>query len=603
MSMKLIRVFTAVICTSVLVACGGGSDTASVPRTTAVVTPTKKATTVTGGNAVVIHMYQALYGMAPSNALLVDYAFQANNDASTFVKNLTDRFASTSHADLAKLVLDNLGVTPTTVPAINAKGESEYSLLLDAVKQLFGAYPTMRGQVILNMTNLLAALESDVTYGAAAVAYNGQAQSNIGYSSNDANTSSALSSSQEVACTYVKPATITYPSEYNGTSPIPTPIGKLPATLTRIVGLKDYYPTYRGLDQIPKTSECSNYILYARNLYIEDLKRLQQLNVDETWIYNYGQWNDITTPIWYVDKVNYSIKESEVKFVVDEARKRNIKVNLTWQFTNNDMAGHSISMFDAVFSMSLLKQMLDSFHIQIVNQARYANQIGVAGISVDWSGIGMGNIKSDSGLRELYVTEMVNIIRDIRGVFSGTLYYGGASWDAIIDPRIVAKVDRLVLQLSTWVPPDHSPTVEEAKGGYIYYLSKLKSDYDKQMNGAAVDIPVAFEVKVQSTRTFLSTGWIEDGGCSSNMDSTCYQRGVVIDFSMQAIGVEALFEALASQISFSNVSSINFETTYWHTDDLVPTSYGNGTDWDFPNISQSFRNKPAEGIVKYWFGR
>lgn len=171
----------------ILASCGGGKEPVASPlaqkvKATAPL-PVKKATTVAGANAVVIQMYQALYGMAPSNARFLDYATQANNDASLFAKNLTDRFAATSHADLAKLVLDNLGIMATTVPAINAKGEGEYGLLLDAVKQLFAVYPTMRGQVILNMTNLLAGLETDVTYGNAAAAYNSQISANYSYSS------------------------------------------------------------------------------------------------------------------------------------------------------------------------------------------------------------------------------------------------------------------------------------------------------------------------------------------------------------------------------------------------------------------------------------
>ena len=170
-----------------IAACGGGTEPIASPPTPSikanVPAPAKKASTVTGGSGVAIHMYQALYGMAPSNALLVDYAFQSDTDAPTFAKNLTDRFAATSHADLAKLVLDNLGVTPATVPAVNGKGESEYALLLDAMTQIFGVYPTMRGQVLLNLTNLFAGLEGDATYGAAAISYNDQASSNLAYSS------------------------------------------------------------------------------------------------------------------------------------------------------------------------------------------------------------------------------------------------------------------------------------------------------------------------------------------------------------------------------------------------------------------------------------
>jgi chitinase len=71
---------------------------------------------------------------------------------------------------------------------VNAQGQSEYSLLLDALGQLFAFYGTdARGQIILNATNLLAGLESDTTYGATAVTYNNQASVNFSYSSNSAN--------------------------------------------------------------------------------------------------------------------------------------------------------------------------------------------------------------------------------------------------------------------------------------------------------------------------------------------------------------------------------------------------------------------------------
>lgn len=174
-----------------LVACGGGDlqdPVASVGVPHAVI----KAGKPTGAGAIAVHMYQALYGKAPSYAMMTDYTAQATSDASAFARNLSAAFVSTSNAALGKLVLDNLGVTATTVKAVNSKGESEYALLLAAVEQIFDAYPTMRGQVILNMTNLLDGLEADATYGGAAVAYNNQAAANSTYATNSANTSSAV---------------------------------------------------------------------------------------------------------------------------------------------------------------------------------------------------------------------------------------------------------------------------------------------------------------------------------------------------------------------------------------------------------------------------
>lgn len=166
----------------VISACGGANE-----PSTLIPTPVKHAATVTGTSGIVVHVYQALYGMAPSNAMLISYTAQATTDASAFAQTLESNFRNTSHAVLAKQVLDNLGVTATTVPAINATGQSEYALLLDAVTQIFSAFPTMREQVILNMTNLLEGLESDATYGPAAVAYNTQAAANFAYSADSVN--------------------------------------------------------------------------------------------------------------------------------------------------------------------------------------------------------------------------------------------------------------------------------------------------------------------------------------------------------------------------------------------------------------------------------
>lgn len=185
------KLFAIALLSLVLVACGGG-DVHDPVAPAGVPSPTAKAAKLSGGAGVAVHMYQALYGKAPSYALMADYSAQATSNASAFAINLTSAFASTSHAALAKLVLDNLGVTATTVKAVNSKGESEYTLLLDAVQQLFGVYPTLRGQVILNMTNLLADLEADATYGAAAIAYNNQAAANQTYALNVANTSPSV---------------------------------------------------------------------------------------------------------------------------------------------------------------------------------------------------------------------------------------------------------------------------------------------------------------------------------------------------------------------------------------------------------------------------
>lgn len=137
-----------------------------------------------GNSAVATHLYQAFYGQAPSNALYNAYIADIEaNGQSKFAESMAGNFKNTTDAALALQVLNNLGITTTTVTATG-----EYDKLLQALTDAFAAYPTMRGQVLLNATNLFANLESDATYGAAATTYNKQALANFTYANNSANT-------------------------------------------------------------------------------------------------------------------------------------------------------------------------------------------------------------------------------------------------------------------------------------------------------------------------------------------------------------------------------------------------------------------------------
>ena len=174
----------SIILALMLAACGGGNDSQVEISKTIDPRPTANAVTVFGGSGVAIHLYQALYGMAPSNALLIDYTAQANTNQSTFIRALTANFDNMSASALSSLVLDNLGVTASTVTnTAPAGGLSSYALLLEAVNQIFDVYPKeARGQIILNLCNLLAGLEGDATYGNTATSFNNQSRLNFAYS-------------------------------------------------------------------------------------------------------------------------------------------------------------------------------------------------------------------------------------------------------------------------------------------------------------------------------------------------------------------------------------------------------------------------------------
>ena len=151
---------------------------------------------LSGASAVAIQVYQALYGRAPSNSLLQSYTAQASPNAqqtsaaaaSAFANDLASGFQTTTSAALAKQVLDNVNITAATVTA-----PGSYTTLLSALEQAFTGFgPAARGQIILNLTNLLAKLEGDATYGVAATGFNNQAYADFTYASVGTNTSPSV---------------------------------------------------------------------------------------------------------------------------------------------------------------------------------------------------------------------------------------------------------------------------------------------------------------------------------------------------------------------------------------------------------------------------
>ena len=103
-----------------------------------------------------------------------------------------------------------------------------------------------------------------------------------------------------------------------------------------------------------------------------------------------------------------------------------------------------------------------------------------------------------------------------------------------------------------------------------------------------------FRLFAQSHRNYYLDGWVEDGFCVPNPSDCPHstQAGLAVDFSVQAIGHEALLEALTAQSKFP-VAAV--DTTAWFYTDVILGE----SAW--PITSQSDRDKPAEVIDYLWF--
>jgi hypothetical protein len=422
---------------------------------------------------------------------------------------------------------------------------------------------------------------------------------------------------EQIACSNSVPShiygDITYPSSYNGNFPIPKPNQTLPANVIRSVGFKDYWPGFAGT---PVNSPCKNTILYARNTYIETLNRLQLLGANQVWIYNYGAWDDINKDVWTMNS-NWQIPESEVIFIVQEAAKRNIKVYQHWQFASYDMLGNHVPNYGAYGAApspewdSLVIKIMNSWHNVIKQQAIFAEKIGIAGISADWQAFYIPNLQTQCSpstgcvqgkYREYYLNQISTIIDDIRTVYHGKIVYGANNgW--ILNPTVLSKIDALILDVCNY----NINTDDDYYNFSVPYLkNKMSSWINSQIEYGDVKfiknskVPVIWQVGLVLSKD-MSPGsdrsWSEDGFCVNN----CIQLNYKPDFSIQAVTIEAQLEVVKEQ-TFFTTQTVNVEN-YWHTDDITNTYWGGTVQYEFPNLSPSIRNKPAEAIVKYWFGR
>jgi hypothetical protein len=389
----------------------------------------------------------------------------------------------------------------------------------------------------------------------------------------------------------------TVPQSYYGTNSIPTPLSKFDNTILRGIGLKDYHPRFNLANTNCTQDE------HSRLLYQKTLDRLQLLNVDYVEVYQYGPVVDFNATTWVVDKSTWQIPESELIWFIKEANSRNIKVNIIWQLWPTDSKGNTINSSYDMSEAEMLK-VLRGWHNIIVDLAKFGGSNGLNILTVHWNAF---HFPVTNKYKESATLEFLSIINDVRQHFNGKLFMGASP--VFFDKRIVEKVDGIIIPLT--------PSNWSRNDDINISVSLLKSRYLDNILGKALElsmatgldlksIPVIWDFNIQSRDKALSEGWVEDGFCikeggdgapvSWGNPECNKQMNYITDFSIQALAIEGAFQAIKEQ-TLIKTYGINFSTSYWHTDTLVPGQEG------FPNLSQSIRGKPAENVVKHWFSK
>ncbi|WP_185817508.1 hypothetical protein [Shewanella atlantica] len=407
----------------------------------------------------------------------------------------------------------------------------------------------------------------------------------------------------------VNPHSADYPDSYNGKFSIPSPRGELSSHITRGISFKDYSPVllWGALGQ-SNQGDCSQDE-YVKLMYLQALQAMKASGTQRTWLYNYGRWNS-ENELWVVEENDYQIPKRYVEYIVEQAERLEIDIYFAWQFTTNNVNFEDLVVLGEAVTMDKLKQILDAHHNNMITQAKYAQAIGIKGIAADWNAMNI-NLSTDE-IKDYYIERFAEIIDDIRVNFDGEIVWGQVGY-VFNDERIFSRVDSLLVNAmnaggSTQFTAEESAnlTPELVKNKTLTSLENMKTQiycldiHQPCWHGKSdIELPITLNIQVQSRDDFFLKGWKEDGFCTSatledGAVDNCIQESFVTDFSVQAVGIEGIMQAIADQDSFE-IGSVDIHTGYWLSETLVPGKEG------FPNISQSIRGKPAESILKHWY--
>jgi hypothetical protein len=400
------------------------------------------------------------------------------------------------------------------------------------------------------------------------------------------------SSSGITACTQVnrKLGDVLIPEGYKGNYAEPKPAGKLPSAISRTMSFKDLDAWYSK----PKSNTCEDKIQYLSNAYIESLNRVKELGVDTVWIYNYGYWDDFRKSLWSISPADFAIPKEVMSVIAAEAKRRDIKVFMSWQMNNSDKVSAWNSLDNESLSEEKLTILMNSFKSHMTEMAKFSNSIGIYGLAGDMGAFVPGFLKTDLKKREIYISKTIETIESIRKVFSGKIAYG--LYDSPLDNRIVSMIDQLHFVMFLSGTHTYAPySVDLMKMVAGWQINFAKDRINKEGANLAYTKPIIWEIYAQSTSDFyFKNGYMEDSFCFD----PCGQLNLQTDFSAQAIAVEAAFQAIVQDKLFQTAGVTL--TNYWLGDEVTPTQLS-GIQTSFPNIASSVRNKPAELIVKYWY--
>ncbi|MFA6392583.1 MAG: hypothetical protein WCW54_00650 [Candidatus Paceibacterota bacterium] len=375
---------------------------------------------------------------------------------------------------------------------------------------------------------------------------------------------------------------VSYPKSYLGKYEMPSVEGApFVGEINRTIGIKDTWIKEPNLNKSCIALDSKP----MRKAYEETLDRVVNLGADQISFSNYVHFSDFKNAL--IDgPEKAAIKEGDLRFVVDKAKEKNLKMILYLNLAPGKQVVSDIP--NATWLGTLIK----NWEPFVLNQAKIAEETGIDALMINH----FDYQPSIKDFEDAYEKDMLVLLGKVRNVYKGkVLLMIDPLWDSNLN-----KLDNLLKQVDGYI---YTPTtnilnnrsnkvvnVDNLKGLYLENFMNVGKGFSKYNK------PIHLRILVQSSKEFLEKGWSEDMFCIKKMDDPCFQKNLEVDFSSQAIAYEAMMEAIKeTDGKYFKVGGVE-SYGYWYTDVILPSN-------SQPQMAHSVRNKPAESVVREWFKR
>jgi len=405
---------------------------------------------------------------------------------------------------------------------------------------------------------------------------------------------------------------IAVPKEWVDSRPLPQIVGApLSSDIVRGVSIKDIGNTDNPAFVLEGAPDAPNGCSGDQKVEItRTLQRLKDLGVDIVYM-PYWHWiSKDASGQWYFTKAEETfgvISDEYLRYFAQEAKRLELQLVMFQQaqaMVDNslDSGYYSGPAYIPQRTLDNVKNFLRAHSNYMLDRASFFQEIGVTYWELGCNMCVFGEWSLTDEELSLYYASYKNLYEELRSIYNGKFILSGHlvyKTEDFADLADVIEVNWGTNRISDGLPENYEESelsadlITEAYSQAIQYDIDYYSRYNKE-------IMVRGGAGQSRSNVFSSPEYIEEANCISSVGSfnpsfdECIQEDIIPDFALQAVILEGFFRAL-STIDNSVPLSVLIEN-YWQTDNLIPQTA-------FPNIGESFRNKPAEAVVRSWYAR